>query len=137
MSRMLATLGEAPSKTQLLIYFQIHQAPRMISKFSPFCTSPVSCCYCFWEDSAYVQIITGLFPWDPGACTDAAQSCRWCPLFQSQRNKIKMSLFQVKSNKINRDVKGLFLGLRIMSSRVIISWLSCSSRPYGPARQAH
>ena len=35
----------------------------------------------------------------------------------------------VENNKISRDVKGLFLGVRFLSSRVIIiSWLGCSSR---------
>ena len=41
----------------------------------------------------------------------------------------RSSPFQVGNNKINRDVKGLFLSVRFVSSRVIIiSWLGCSSR---------
>jgi hypothetical protein len=42
MFSMLATLGEAPLKTQLFLCFHIPQAPRMISEFIPFYTSPVT-----------------------------------------------------------------------------------------------
>ena len=47
------------------------------------------------------------------------------------RRPLKQSpnLFQVENNKMSPDVKGLFLGVRFVSSRVIIiSWLGCSSR---------
>jgi len=48
-----------------------------------------------------------------------------CPPYL-QDSKIKShSLFRV--NKISQDVKGLFLDIKFVSSRVI-SWLGCSSR---------
>jgi hypothetical protein len=57
-------------------------------------------------------------PWDPGDYTRAGPSRGGCPPY-FQKSKIKSrSLFQV--NKISRDVKGLFLGVRFMSSGVII-----------------
>jgi hypothetical protein len=58
-------------------------------------------------------------PWDPGGYTRAGPSRGGCPPY-FQESKIKScSLFQV--NKISRDVKGLFLGVRFMSSGVIVS----------------
>jgi hypothetical protein len=58
-------------------------------------------------------------PWDPGGYTRAGLSRGGCPPYL-QESKIKSrSLFQV--NKISRDVKSLFLGVRFVSSRVIIS----------------
>jgi hypothetical protein len=57
-------------------------------------------------------------PWDPGGYTRAAPSRGGCPPYL-QESKIKYrSLFQV--NKISRDVKYLFLGVRFVSSRVIV-----------------
>jgi hypothetical protein len=62
-------------------------------------------------------------PWDPGGYTRAGSSRGGCPPYL-QESKIKShSIFQI--NKISRDVKGLFLGVRFVSSRVE---LGCSSR---------
>ena len=55
---------------------------------------------------------------------------RRCPPSIEEATKIKSpNPFQVESNKMSRDVKGSFLGVRSVSSRVIlIGWLGCSSR---------
>ena len=55
-------------------------------------------------------------PWDPGGYLRAGPAQGGCPPYL-QESKIKnCSLF-----KINRDVKGLFLGFRFASSGVIVS----------------
>ena len=59
-------------------------------------------------------------PWDPGGCRRTGPLRRWCPPSVQEATKIKSpSLFQVENNKISRDVKGLFLGVRFISSRII------------------
>jgi hypothetical protein len=56
-------------------------------------------------------------PWDPGGYR-AGSSCGGCPTYL-QESKIKSrGRFQV--NKISRDVKGLFLGVRFVFRRVIV-----------------
>jgi len=58
-------------------------------------------------------------PWDPGGYTRAGPASGGCPPYL-QESKIKSrSLLQV--NKISRDVKGLFLGVRFVSSGGIVS----------------
>jgi hypothetical protein len=58
-------------------------------------------------------------PWNPGGYTRAGPSCGGYPPYL-QESKIKShSLFQV--NKISRDVKDLFLGVRFVCSGVIVS----------------
>ena len=58
-------------------------------------------------------------PWDPGGYSRAGPARGGCPLYL-QESKIKSrSLLQV--NKISRDVKGLFLGVRFVSSGGIVS----------------
>jgi hypothetical protein len=83
-------------------------------------------CFCFFKTSAHMRTA----PWNPGGYTYAVIAFRRCPPSIEEATKIKSpNLFQVESNKMSRDVKGLFLGVRSVSSRVIIiSWLGCSSR---------
>ena len=62
-------------------------------RWAKWCTviwlAPVSWGCCAQEEPAYVSIVTGQFPWDPGGCTHAASSCGWC--LQSRSQEIKSS----------------------------------------------
>jgi hypothetical protein len=57
-------------------------------------------------------------PWDPGGCTHASPMRRGCPPYL-KGSKIK-SRSHIRNNKISRDVKGLFLGVRFVSRGVIV-----------------
>jgi hypothetical protein len=70
-------------------------------------------------------------PWHPGGYTCAIIAFIQCPPSIEEAAKIKSpNLFQVENNKLCRNVKGLFLSVRFVSSQVIIvmSWLGCRSR---------
>jgi hypothetical protein len=64
----------------------------------------------------------------PGGCAPASLPFRWSPwdpgggwCLPSWSHTIKSpSLFQIKNNQINQDVKGLFLGHKFVWSRVIV-----------------
>jgi hypothetical protein len=70
----------------------------------------------------YMQLIPGLYPWDPGGSThaDRRASGAWRPSFGSHRNKKSHSIFQIQNFQISRDVKGLFSGHKFAWSRVIV-----------------
>jgi hypothetical protein len=81
-------------------------------------------CSCFFQD------------FSPCAECSMASKCAiiafiQCPPSIEEAAKIKSpNLFQVENNKLCRNVKGLFLSVRFVSSQVIIvmSWLGCRSR---------
>jgi hypothetical protein len=76
----------------------------------------------------HALLLSSWCPWDPGGCTRPRTSCGWCPIFVKGSKIERPSPFQVENNKTSRDVKGLFLGVRFVSSQVIvISWLGWSS----------
>jgi hypothetical protein len=61
-------------------------------------------------------------PWDPGGSARAGPLRRGCLSYLKGSKKVKSrSLIQVWNNKISRDVKDLFLGVRFVSSEVIIN----------------
>ena len=69
-------------------------------------------CFCFFKTSAHMRTA----PWDPGSYTYAVIAFEQCPPSIEEATKIKSpNLFQVESNKMRRDVKGLFLGVRSVS----------------------
>jgi hypothetical protein len=66
-------------------------------------------------------------PWDPGGFTCAGATHGGCPPYLQEFKIKSLSLFQV--NNISQDVKGLFLGVRVVSSGVIVCVIfGCSSR---------
>jgi hypothetical protein len=67
----------------------------------------------------YMQLIPGLFPWDPGGSTHADRQASGAHS-SGHRNKKSRSIFQIKNIQISRDVKGLFSGHRFTWSRVIV-----------------
>jgi hypothetical protein len=64
---------------------------------------------------------TRLFPWDPGSCTRVGPMRRGCPPYLKGSKIKSRRLIQVQNNKISRDVKDLFLGVRFVYSEVIVS----------------
>jgi hypothetical protein len=62
----------------------------------------------------YMQLIPGLFPWDPGGSTHADR--RASGTHRSGVTEKSRSISQIKNIQINRDVKGLFLGHRFVWS---------------------
>jgi hypothetical protein len=59
-------------------------------------------------------------PWDTGGCTRVGPTRGGC-LSYLKGSKNNHSLIQVRNNKISRDVNGLFLCVRFVSSGVIVS----------------
>jgi hypothetical protein len=58
------------------------------------------------------------FSWDPGGYTRAGPLSGGCPPYLQEPKIKSRSIFQV--NKISQDVKCLFLGVRFVSSGVIV-----------------
>jgi hypothetical protein len=79
-------------------------------------------CSCFFKTSAHVRTA----PWHPGGkLVIRVQSLRsdgvHGPPSIEEATKIKsQNLFQVKNNKLSRDIKGLFFSVRFTSSQVIV-----------------
>jgi hypothetical protein len=104
---LLFTSGDAlPSASAFRL-----RPPRGRLRWSSLCLLPGGC--------APTPLSFRWSPWDPGGRTHATSSCRWCLTSGSHTIK-SLSLFRIKNNQINRDVKGLFLGHRFVWSRVII-----------------
>jgi hypothetical protein len=71
----------------------------------------------------YMQLIPGLFPWDPGGSTHADRRASGAHSSGHRNKKKSRSIFQIKNIQISRDVKGLFSGHRFAWSRVIVKVL--------------
>jgi hypothetical protein len=57
-------------------------------------------------------------PCNPSGCTCAVIVFGWCPPSIEEVAKIKSpNPFQSENNEMSRDVKGLFLGVRFVSSQ--------------------
>jgi hypothetical protein len=68
----------------------------------------------------YMQLIPGLYPWDPGGSTHADRRASGAHRSGVTEIKKSRSIFQFKNFQISRDVKGLFPGHRFAWSRVIV-----------------
>jgi hypothetical protein len=67
-----------------------------------------------------MQLIPGLFPWDPGGSTHADRRASGAHRSGVTEIKKSRSIFQIKNIQISRDVKGLFSSHRFVWSRVIV-----------------